>query len=268
MSVALVTGGSRGVGRVIALTLARAGIDVAVTSRTAAEVERTTSELAAYGARALGRQADTTDATSVDRLVEAVEEELGPVDVLFNNAGTARALGPFWELDPDECWGDIASTLRSAFVCTRRMVPGMIERGGGLVVNVSSYVGARPAPYQASYGAAKAAVASFGESLAAELAPQGVRVVTISPGLFRTAMVSNILDSPAGQRWLPRVGEGRFVEQQRIEELVRFVVSDASEPFNGRFLHALDDLDDLVRRAEEIERDDLLTVRLRRLPAT
>lgn len=266
MTVALVTGGSRGVGRVIAHTLADERYDVAVTSRTASEVERTIGELLGLGVRAFGWAADMTDADAVDDLVRRIDEALGPVGVLFNNAGTARALGPSWETDVDEWWGDITSSLRSAFLCTRAVVPGMIDRGHGIVVNVSSYVGARPAPYQAAYGAAKAALANFGESLAAELEPHGIRVITISPGLFGTAMVEHIVESPEGRAWLPQVGEGRFVEQSRIEALVRYVVGERSSSLTGRFLHALDDLEDVTRRVDEIERDDLLTVRLRRLP--
>jgi NAD(P)-dependent dehydrogenase (short-subunit alcohol dehydrogenase family) len=260
MSVALVTGGGRGVGRVIARALAGEGFSVAVVARTVEEIEETAAELE----QAVAFSADVTDPAAVERVVRETTAQLGPVDVLVNNAGSARAIGPAWEVDPSEWWGDVESTLRSAFLCVRAVVPGMIERRRGRILNVSSYVAARPTPYISGYAAAKAALTSFSEGLAAALADHGISVFTITPGLFRTALTEHLIESDAGRRWLPDVGTGRWVEPERVERLVTFLASGRGDALSGRFLHALDDLDDLCSRASEIDEQDLFAVRLRR----
>ncbi|HEU5372887.1 MAG TPA: SDR family oxidoreductase [Gaiellaceae bacterium] len=264
MSVALVTGAGRGVGRVVAVALAEAGHDVAVTSRTASELAETAAMIEAAGRRALVHVADVTDETAVRSLAEAVASTLGEVDVLVNNAGTAAAIGPAWEVDIDLWWRDVESSLRSAFLCSHAVIPSMIRRRKGRIVNVSSYVAVRPSPYLSAYAAAKAAVGSFSEGLAAALGGHGIYVFTITPGLFRSELTAHLMESDAGRRWLPDVGTGRFVEPERLKRLVTFVVSDAAAPFSGRFLHALDDLGDLVAQSSEIVSRDLFTVRLQR----
>ncbi|HWE81481.1 MAG TPA: SDR family oxidoreductase [Gaiellaceae bacterium] len=264
MSVALVTGGGRGVGRVIAIALAEVGYDVAVASRTSAELAETAAGVEALGRRAFYRVADVTDEAAVDALLPAVEAALGAIDVLVNNAGTAAGIGPAWELDVDLWWRDIESSVRSTFLCSRGVLPGMIRRGSGRIVNVSSYVAVRPSPYLSGYAAAKAAVTSFSEGLAAAVAEHGIAVFTITPGLFQSEITARLIESEEGRRWLPDVKNGRFVTAEQLKRLVAFVVSDRAAPFSGRFLHALDDLDDLAARSEEIVRDDLFTVKLRR----
>jgi NAD(P)-dependent dehydrogenase (short-subunit alcohol dehydrogenase family) len=140
----------------------------------------------------------------------------------------------------------------------------MVARGRGRVINVSSYVAVRPSPYLSAYAAAKAAVVSFSEGLAVAAAPHGVRVFTITPGLFRSALVEHLMNSDDGGRWLPEVGSGRWVEPERVAKLVSFLASGAGDALAGRFIHALDDVEELASRADEIARDELFTVRLRR----
>jgi len=260
MSAALVTGGSGGVGRVIARALAARGLAVAIVARTATEVERTAEELGLPAAFA----GDMTEQADVERVVRETTEQLGAIDVLVNNAGTARAIGPAWEVEPDEWWGDVETTLRSAFLCVQAVVPAMIDRRAGRILNVSSYVAARPTPYISGYAAAKAALTSFSDGLAAALLEHGVKVFTITPGLFRSALTQNLIESDAGRRWLADVGNGRWVEPERLERLVDFVASGRADALNGRFLHALDDLDELQARADEIAAEDLFAVRFRR----
>ena len=264
MSVALVTGGGRGVGRVIARALARAGYAVAVASRTQSELDETVALIEAAGGTAAARAADVTDRDAVDRVVGDVRSELGEIELLVNNAGTAQAIGPAWEVEPDSWWRDIESNLLSAFLCTRAVVPAMVERGGGRVLNVSSYVAVRPSPYLSSYAAAKAAVVSFSEGLAAALAEHGVPVFTITPGLFRSDLVEHLMTSEEGRKWLPEVGHGRWVEPERVEQLVLFLASGRGDALSGRFLHALDDFEELAERADEIRRNNLFAVRLLR----
>jgi NAD(P)-dependent dehydrogenase (short-subunit alcohol dehydrogenase family) len=264
VSVALVTGGGRGVGRTIALALADAGFDVAVASRTQSELDLTSDAIRERGRRAFAWAADVTERDSVEALIPAVESELGSIDLLVNNAGSAKAIGPAWLVDPDLWWEDVVSSLKSSFLCSRAVLPAMIERGDGRIINLSSYVAVRPSPYLSGYAAAKAAVVSFSEGLAAAAAPHGVRVFTITPGLFRTPLSDNLVESEEGRRWLPDVGKGQFVEPERVARLVTFLTSNEADILSGRFLHALDDLDDLLARADEVTADDLYTVRLRR----
>jgi len=249
---------------VIAQALAGEGFAVSLAARTRSELEETAAEIEAGGGRTLVRPADATRREQVEALVGETEEALGPIELLVSNAGSARALGPAWEVEPDAWWADVETNLRSAFLCAHAVLPRMISRGHGRVLHVSSYVAARPSPYLSAYAAAKAAIVSFSEGLAAAAEPHGVRVFTITPGLFRSALVDHLMSSVEGRRWLPEVGEGRWVEPEQVARLVTFLASGAGDALAGRFLHALDDVEDLMRRADEIAEEDLFTVRLRR----
>ena len=260
MTVSIVTGGGRGVGKVIAGALVKEGHAVALIARTAGELEQTAAELG----NTIAVTADLTDPAQVESAVSKAESELGPIDLLVNNAGTAHAIGPVWEVDPAEWWTDVESSLRSAFLCSRAVVPGMIERRSGRILNVSSYVAARPTPYLSGYAAGKAAIVSFGEGLAASLRDHGVFVFTITPGRFRSALFDHLVDSDAGRRWLPELASGEYVDPQHVERLVAFLASGRGDGLSGRFLHALDDVEGLAAQAAEIAEQDLYAVRLRR----
>ena len=265
MTVAFVTGGGRGVGRVIAESLAAEDFAVCVAARTTVEVEETATAIEGAGGRALALTVDATDRTSVESALATAERRLGAIDVLVNNAGSARAIGPVWEVDPEEWWQDVESSLRSAFLCSRAVLPRMLERGTGRILNVSSYVALRPTPYISGYAAAKAALLSLTEALAASVGDTDVRVFAVTPGRFHSELMRHLMDSEAGKRWLPGIGEGgRWVEPERVAQLIVFLATGKGDELHGRFLHALDDLDELVERADEIVRDDLFTPRLRR----
>jgi 3-oxoacyl-[acyl-carrier protein] reductase len=264
VTVALVTGGGRGVGRVMAEALAAEGFAVCVVARTAAEIAETAERIESSGGRAIALAADATDRHAVDHVVAEAQERLGPIGVLVNNAGRAHAIGPVWEVDADDWWQDVEANVRSAFLCARAVLPGMLARGSGRILNVSSYVALRPTPYISAYAAAKAALLSLTEALAASVGESDVRVFALTPGLFRSELMRHLMESEAGRRWLPGIGQGRWVESERVARLVVFLASGAGDRFHGRFLHALDDLEELMARADEIERDDLFTPRLRR----
>jgi NAD(P)-dependent dehydrogenase (short-subunit alcohol dehydrogenase family) len=264
VSVAVVTGGGRGVGRVIAEALAAEGFAICVAARTGAEVEDVADGINSGGGRAVSVTADATNPGDVERALAEAEQQLGPIDVLVNNAGTARAIGPVWEVDPEEWWQDVESSVRSAFLCSRAVLPRMLERGTGRILNVSSYVAVRPTPFISGYAAAKAAVLSLTEALAASVEATGIRVFALTPGRFWSELMQHLIESEAGRRWLPGIEEGRWVEPERVARLAVFLASGEGDAFHGRFLHALDDLDELVERADEISREDLFTPRLRR----
>ena len=137
-AVAIVTGGSRGIGREIALTLAREGAAVAISARPTAELDRTLGELRAIHDRVVAVSCDVTDRAAVNDMVSRVEQQLGPIDFLVNNAGSAGVIGPIWETDPDDWWREVEVNLRGPLLCARAVLPGMITRGRGRIVNMAS----------------------------------------------------------------------------------------------------------------------------------
>jgi NAD(P)-dependent dehydrogenase (short-subunit alcohol dehydrogenase family) len=239
-----VTGGGRGVGRAIAQALGRAGAAVAVVGRTMSEIEATATLVSEGGGEATAVAADVTDQVAVERVAYIVEQRLGPVTILVNNAGTCNAIGPVWEVDPDEWRRDL-------------------ERRAGRVVNVSSYAAIRPTPHMAAYGCSKAALLHLTNSLAAETAAHGVAVFAITPGRVRTAMTDYMFESFAGKRWLDSEMHD-WLPAGRAGELSVFLASGRADALSGRFIHVLDDVRDLVRRSEEIRQDDLYVLRLRK----
>jgi 3-oxoacyl-[acyl-carrier protein] reductase len=246
--VALVTGGGRGIGRGIALELAAAGARVAVAARTAEQVEATAAE-----AGGLGIEADVADRASVERMVERTERELGPLDLLVCNAGIAVREEKAWELEPEDWWRTFEVNVLGVYLCCRTVIPGMLERGRGRIVNVASGAAYLPGSDTTAYSASKAAVHRFSETLAAQLAPHGIPVFSISPGLVRTEMTTRFPDDAP---WTP---------PELAPRLVRTLASGRLDALAGRYLHAEhDDVEDVERRAAEIVAEDLNAIRLRR----
>lgn len=200
--VALVTGGGRGIGRGIALELDGAGARVAVSARTREQVESTAAEIGG-----LSIQADVSERADVERMVAQTEEELGPLDLLVNNAGIAIWEDAAWELDPEEWWHVLEVNVLGAYLGCRAVIPGMIARGGGRIVNVASGAAYLPGSTSTAYSASKAAVHRFSETLARQLEPHGIPVFSISPGLVRTEMIGDSFGDDAP--WTPPEQIGR-----------------------------------------------------------
>ena len=247
--VALVTGGGRGIGRGIALALAAAGARVAVAARTREQVEATARE-----AGGLALEADVSDREAVERMVDRVERELGAVDLLVNNAGVTLAEDGAWELDPAEWWRVFEINVLGVYLCSRAVIPRMLARGRGRIVNMGSGSAYLPGSTASAYSASKAAVWRFGETLAEQLRPHGIPVFTISPGLVRTAMTKE--RTPDEAPWTP---------PELAPRLVLALASGRLDGLSGRYIHAEhDDVEDLARRADEIVAQDLNAIRLRR----
>ena len=264
--VALVTGGGRGIGRAIGEALAAAGARVALAARSADELAEAAAAVEAKGGVARGWTLDVTDLGAVAGVVEEVERELGPVTLLVNNAGTAQVPGPLWEVDPDAWWRDLEVHVREAFNCCRVVVARMVGRGHGRVVNIGSLVGARDEPYVSAYACAKAAYFRLTGVLAAETAGHGITVLCVSPGLVRTRMVEESLLGESGRRWRPQIAAippEEYTPASRVGDLLVRVAAGDADPLGGRFLHAEDDLDELLADAAQVTAEDLLTLRLR-----
>lgn len=188
--VALVTGAGRGIGREIALALARAGLAVAAAGRTLDALRGVADEAAALGVGARAIAMDVTDAASVAAAAREAERALGPVDVLVNNAGIAESAA-FVKTEPALWERHLRVNATGPFLVTRAVLPGMLERGWGRVINVASLAGLHGAPYVAAYTASKHALVGLTRALAAEVAGRGVTVNAICPGYVATDMVWN-----------------------------------------------------------------------------
>jgi NAD(P)-dependent dehydrogenase (short-subunit alcohol dehydrogenase family) len=174
-----------------------------------------------------------------------------------------------WEADPGDWWRDLEVHVRGAFNCCRAVLPGMVERRRGRVVNIGSLVGARDEPYVTAYVCAKAAFFRLTGTLAAETAGHGISVLCVSPGLVRTRMVEESLLGAAGRRWRPQITDvppEEYRPAQRTGDLLVRIAAGDADPLVGRFLHAEDDLDELLADAGRVAAEDPLTLRLREWP--
>ena len=243
-SRALVTGGGRGIGAGIARALAGAGWHVTVTGRSAEQVEAVAEEIA--GQAVVGDVAERAD---VERMIAAAE----PIDLLVANAGIAL-WEDSWETDPDEWWRVFEVNVLGAYLTCRLALPGLIERGGGRIVITGSGASYLPSSTSGAYSASKAAVGRFGEVLAGQVEPHGIKVFVISPGLVDTEMTGGRM--PADAPWTP---------PELAPRLVLELASGRFDALSGRYLHAEHDpVDELDARIERILADDLNALRLRR----
>jgi len=264
--VALITGGGRGLGRVYARTLAEAGAKVAVVGRTADSLEEAVREITGAGGVARAYAADVTNAAAVERAVSDASRDLGPIDLIVNAAGVAEPLGPFVENDPTEWWRGIEVNLRGPYLVARFALPGMIARGRGRIVNVSSGVGTRAYPYLSSYATGKTALIRLTESVAAEVGSRGVKVLSISPGMVRTDMNRLLLAHPKSAEYFPwaseGIAQGKDFPPEASARLVLRLARGEGDALSGRHLSVADDLDALVARAAEVAERQALMLRL------
>jgi NAD(P)-dependent dehydrogenase (short-subunit alcohol dehydrogenase family) len=267
--VAIVTGAGRGIGRVIAARLAAAGARVALAARSADQLEAAAEEIRSTGGTALAVTTDVTDPEVVAELVRVTEAELGPVDLLVNNAGSFYALGPLWEQDPERWWTDVTTNLRGPFLGCRAVLPGMMDRGRGRIINLIGGGAGTPFAYGSGYGCSKAAVMRLTECLAEELRLAGSPVVVfaLGPGLVRTALTEYQLHSPEGKRWMSRIErmfeEGKDVPPERAAALAVQLAGGQFDRLAGRAFSIRDDLEALLARQDEIIRKDQKTLRFR-----
>jgi 3-oxoacyl-[acyl-carrier protein] reductase len=240
---AFVTGGGRGIGANVARELAAAGMEVAVSGRTAEQVRSVGAEIG--GQAFVGDVSERAD-------VERWFSEFGPVDLLVANAGSGnRAVS--WEIDPEEWWRVFEVNVLGVHLCCNAFIPDMLERERGRIVIVGSGASYLPGATETGYASSKAAVCRYGETLANALRDR-TPVFVISPGLVRTAMTEGHVADDAP--WTP---------PECAPRLVRKLASGDYDALAGRYLHAENtDVDDLLARIDEVLADDLQAIRLRR----
>lgn len=265
--VAAVTGGGRGIGQAIAAALSAAGATTAVLALSSSEINETARMIEEAGGHARPFVVDVTDAVAVEKTFVEIERTLGPVTLLVNNAAIPGPIGPFWETDPAGWWRTLDVNLRGAVLCSRAVLPGMIARSKGRIINIAS--SAIPVAYFSSYATSKAALVRFTETIAGEVKPYGVSTFAVGPGTVRTAMAEHSLRSADGQKWLPwfkRIfDEGLDVSVERPARLVLELASGRVDSLSGRLLSIWDDLDFLLRKVREIEERNLYSLRVQTL---
>jgi 3-oxoacyl-[acyl-carrier protein] reductase len=261
--VAIITGGGRGIGRAIARAFAREGAYPCLVARTAAEVEAAAAEIG----RALALTGDVSRRADVARVVDAVMAAAGQVDILVNNAGVQPPVGPLWENDPDEWLEAVRINLGGVFLCCRSVLPHMIRRGRGKIINLSGGGAASPRPRFSAYAASKAAVVRLTETLAAELRDCNIQVNAIAPGAVNTRMLEEVLTAGAAageealrgaEKQLETGGTPSWVPA----ELAVFLASEESGRLTGRLISAVwDDWRSIPERIDRIMKSDLYALR-------
>jgi NAD(P)-dependent dehydrogenase (short-subunit alcohol dehydrogenase family) len=270
--VVLVTGASRGLGRLLAGTLADAGAAVGLVARSAQQLAEIRDELIEGGGIAVAVAADVSDPEAFTAAVEEVSRWLGPIDVLINNAGVWGPIGAVWEVDSEDWWHVLEINLRSVFACTSQVLPAMIARGQGRIINITSQAGVYRWPLVSAYSVSKAAVIKLTENLAVELKRTGVTAFSVDPGLLPIGLGETALESlaPADSAegkvcsWLRReLEEGRGAEPDVAARFVLRIAAGDCDRLSGCHLSVHDDFDALVERADAISRQDLYTLRRR-----
>lgn len=255
--VALVTGASRGLGQAIALALGRDGADVALTDiliegqendpgklgeysvlaghfarQGAVKTQAGAQEIQSMGSRSCAFKMDVTDLKEVRRVVQTIEAELGTIDILVNNAAVMDNLGTFEEQQPDLWQRDLNVNLTGAYNCSKAVWSGMMKKGWGRIINISSVAGLMGAALQPSYGATKAGLIGLSKSLAIEAGRHGITVNTICPGFIATEAVQ-LYDERMAERIVKRTALKRMGQPAEVADVVAFLVSDAASYITG-----------------------------------
>ena len=233
--VALVTGGSRGIGRAIALRLGQEGADVAVCARNVEAAGEVASEIEGLGRKCLVRACDVADTEQAGALIASTIEELGQLDILVNNAGVTRdnLLMRMKEEDWDEV---LAINLKGAFNCARAAVRPMLKARGGRIVNITSVVGLQGNAGQANYAASKAGLIGLTKSLARELASRGITANAVAPGLVPETGMTGELAAEVQQQMLSAVPLGRAGTPEDVAHAVAFLASKQAAYITGQVL--------------------------------
>jgi gluconate 5-dehydrogenase len=234
-AVAIITGAGRGIGRDISLALAEAGANVALVARTVSEIDGVADEIGGTGGLATGYPTDITKEGSIESLVEAVERDLGPVQVLVNGAGISPVYTGAERIALDEYDQIMATNLRAPFLLSQTVGARMLERGSGAITNVASIGGLVALPRLAAYCAAKGGLIALTRVMAVEWASRGVRVNAVAPAYSPTSMASPLISHPEiGPELLAKTPLGRFGAPEEIAAAVVFLSSSRASYITGQ----------------------------------
>ncbi|SHE59998.1 3-oxoacyl-[acyl-carrier-protein] reductase [Seinonella peptonophila] len=233
---AIVTGGSRGIGRAIAITLASKGADVAIFyAGNQVAAEETVQQVQHLGRNALAFQVDVTDANAVDQGIKEIHTAWGKIDILVNNAGITRDNLSLRIKEED--WDSVIDTnLKGVFLCTKAVSRLMMRKKTGRIINISSVVGVMGNAGQANYSAAKAGILGLTKSIAREFAGRGITVNAVAPGFIQTDM-TEALSEQQQQEIFKQIPLGYFGKPEDVAELVSFLASDGARYITGQTIH-------------------------------
>ncbi|WP_278237186.1 SDR family oxidoreductase [Isoptericola sp. AK164] len=254
---ALVTGATRGIGRAVALGLAEAGLDLALLARDADRLAEVAGLVRAAGRTAVVLPCDVTDPRAVSAAVGRAGDELGPIDLLVNNAGRIDAEVPVWEADAEEWWSVMATNLRGPFLLVRNVVPAMLARGGGRVIDLNSGAGSHDMTYSSAYNLSKTALMRLGQQLHATGHDQGLRTLELAPGVVATDMTAGMRTHEGRTEWTP--------VERTVDVAVAFARGELDD-CSGWFVRVSDDTPESLR-AVAAEATAAVPRRLRVLPA-
>ncbi len=246
--VALITGASRGIGRATAVELARRGARVALTARNRAELESLAGELESLGTQAIALPADLDDPQVPDALIRETEQRLDPVQILVNNAAIVGPFGNTWAVDPEAWERALRLNLHVPFRLARLVIPGMIERGWGRIINVSSGAARNPMERAGPYSVSKAGLDMLTRQLGIELEGTGVAVVSLYPGVVDTDMQTEVREQPAevvgramSERFRGYYESGRLQPPERPARLIAALAGDAGARYSGQIVDSYTD---------------------------
>jgi len=232
--VALVTGGSGGIGAATCFLLAANGVKVAVHGRDEAKIDAVVDEIDSNGGRAIGVSAEVTDFAAIERMRERVEEELGPVEVLAAFAASGGPLpGPTAQITEEEWRSAIDGNLTSMFLTLKSFLPGMIERGKGSIVTMASSAGRVPTQAPTAYSAAKAGVVMLSRQVAEEVGPHGVRVNCLAPDSILTERTQSYMTEDQVRKWAAAFPLGRMGKPEDVALATLFLASESSSWLTG-----------------------------------
>jgi NAD(P)-dependent dehydrogenase (short-subunit alcohol dehydrogenase family) len=254
-TVSVITGGGRGIGRVLAQALADAGAAVGLIARSGTELAETVRLVTASGGTAAAARADITDQQATAEAIDALRRQLGPADLLVNNAGVSGPFGDAWQVDAEDWWRAVEINLRSVFLCSRAVLPAMTARGAGRIVNITSEAGVYRWPQVSAYSVSKAAVIKFTENLAAEASRSGVRAFSVHPGITPIGLSKRALAgaAPPGSAeariyaWIRgELRADRGAEPALVARLVTRLATGDADQLSGCHLSVHDDLDAIL----------------------
>jgi len=234
--VALVTGGSRGIGKAISLALAKTNVQVALTYKNSRDLAEEVVDAVAGGGKAMAIQMLVEDRTSISRAIAEIEKKMGSINILVNNAAIAqeKSFDTITDIDWDYM---LAVNLRGPFVCCQEVIPGMLKKGWGKIINVTSIGGQWGGFNQVHYAAAKAGLISLTRSLAKIYSSRGITTNAVAPGLVQTEMSARELESEAGREKVRNIPIGRLATAEEVAQTVLFLASDAASYVTGQTIN-------------------------------
>ena len=265
--VAVITGAGRGIGKAISEGFAQEGAAVVLIARTKSELEKTTERIQTFGRRVLAIPADVSDSNSVDDFFKIVLEEFGGIDILVNNAGRQFPIGPLVENDTKDWIETIMVNLVGTVLCCKAVLPGMIERRQGKIINLSGGGATAPRPNFSAYAASKAAVIRLTETIADEVRPFNIQVNAIAPGAINTKMLDEVFAAgdAAGEVALSQAKRQKQGGGDSLDMVVNLAVSlasDESGTLTGKLISAQHDpWREWAGKAEELNATPLYTIR-------